>query len=235
MIYTAPCIMFWMRANTLLGKVGWGWALEFKSFLGPVKWHRADRRVPFGAQPPPTCPSTVMDMHASKTLCTGLYKSLVHRWFYEPERPFMHLTDSCRFLISSGWGEGKVGCGRGRSEGDELKGRIKGVMGGCVGSAVRKLFCPVKFSYHTANPPPITLTHRFKPLHPSTPFTLPLQLGPFASPHLPPPSPSGPAIQLGDSRVHKINIWRFTKIRFSSKLAELLPNTYRYRTLYRIM
>jgi hypothetical protein len=25
-------------------------ALEFKSFLGPVKWHRADRRVPFGAQ-----------------------------------------------------------------------------------------------------------------------------------------------------------------------------------------
>jgi hypothetical protein len=27
-----------------------GWALEFESFLGPVKWHQADRRVPFGAQ-----------------------------------------------------------------------------------------------------------------------------------------------------------------------------------------
>jgi hypothetical protein len=27
---------------------GRGWALEFSSFLGPVKWHRADRRVPFG-------------------------------------------------------------------------------------------------------------------------------------------------------------------------------------------
>ncbi len=27
-----------------------GGALEFEIFLGPVKWHRADRRVPFGAQ-----------------------------------------------------------------------------------------------------------------------------------------------------------------------------------------
>ncbi len=38
MIYTAPCIMFWMRAYPLQGKVGGGWALEFSSFLGPVKW-----------------------------------------------------------------------------------------------------------------------------------------------------------------------------------------------------
>ena len=50
MIYTAPCIMFWIRAYPLRGEVGGGWALEFESFLGPVKWHRADRRVPFGAQ-----------------------------------------------------------------------------------------------------------------------------------------------------------------------------------------
>jgi hypothetical protein len=49
MIYTALCIMFWMRAYQL-GEVGGGWALEFESFLGPVIWHRADRRVPFGAQ-----------------------------------------------------------------------------------------------------------------------------------------------------------------------------------------
>ena len=42
--------MFWMRAYPLLAEVGGGWALEFESFLGPVKWHRADRRVPFGAQ-----------------------------------------------------------------------------------------------------------------------------------------------------------------------------------------
>ena len=47
-IYTAPCIMFWMGAYTLCGEVGGGWALEFLSFLGPVKWERADRRVPFG-------------------------------------------------------------------------------------------------------------------------------------------------------------------------------------------
>jgi hypothetical protein len=50
MIYTAPCIMFWIRAYPLRGEVGGGWALEFSSFLGPVKWHLADRRVPFGAQ-----------------------------------------------------------------------------------------------------------------------------------------------------------------------------------------
>ncbi len=50
MIYTAPSTMFWMRAYPLRGEVGGGWALEFESFLGPVKWHQADRRVPFGAQ-----------------------------------------------------------------------------------------------------------------------------------------------------------------------------------------
>jgi hypothetical protein len=37
------------RAYPLRGQVG-GWALEIESFMGPVKWHRADRRVPFGAQ-----------------------------------------------------------------------------------------------------------------------------------------------------------------------------------------
>jgi hypothetical protein len=35
-IYTALCIMFWMRAYTLRGEVGGGWALEFPSFLDPV-------------------------------------------------------------------------------------------------------------------------------------------------------------------------------------------------------
>jgi hypothetical protein len=38
MIYAALCIMFWMRAYLLLGRMGGGWALEFSSFLGP-KWH----------------------------------------------------------------------------------------------------------------------------------------------------------------------------------------------------
>jgi hypothetical protein len=33
MIYTALCILFWMRAYPLLGQVGGGWALEFKSFF----------------------------------------------------------------------------------------------------------------------------------------------------------------------------------------------------------
>jgi hypothetical protein len=42
MIYTAPCLMFWMCAYPLQGQLGGGWALEFERFLGPVK-------VPFGA------------------------------------------------------------------------------------------------------------------------------------------------------------------------------------------
>ncbi len=42
--------MFWIRAYTLRGEVGGGWALEFPIFLGLVKSERADRRVPFGAQ-----------------------------------------------------------------------------------------------------------------------------------------------------------------------------------------
>jgi hypothetical protein len=49
-IYKAPCIMFWMCAYPLRGELGGGWTLEFESFLGPVKWHRANRRVPFGSQ-----------------------------------------------------------------------------------------------------------------------------------------------------------------------------------------
>jgi hypothetical protein len=39
MIYTTPCIMFWMRAYPLRGQVGGGWALEFERILGPVKCH----------------------------------------------------------------------------------------------------------------------------------------------------------------------------------------------------
>jgi hypothetical protein len=42
--------MFLMRAYLLRAEVGGGWALEFQSFLGPVKRERADSRVPFGAQ-----------------------------------------------------------------------------------------------------------------------------------------------------------------------------------------
>jgi hypothetical protein len=40
-----------MRADPLRVQVGArGWTLEIESLLGPVKWHRANRRVPFGAQ-----------------------------------------------------------------------------------------------------------------------------------------------------------------------------------------
>jgi hypothetical protein len=42
--------MFLMRADPLRKQEGGGWALEIESFLSPGKWHRAERRVPFGAQ-----------------------------------------------------------------------------------------------------------------------------------------------------------------------------------------
>ncbi len=81
MIYTALCMMFWMRVYPLLGQVGGGWALEISSFLGP-KWHLPISSMPFyrakesrfpGPNPLPL--ALIMDMHASKTLCTGLCTS----------------------------------------------------------------------------------------------------------------------------------------------------------------
>jgi hypothetical protein len=53
MIYTAPRIMFWMRAYPLRGEVGGLGPGILEYFLGTVKLERADRRVPFGPPPPP--------------------------------------------------------------------------------------------------------------------------------------------------------------------------------------
>ena len=40
MIYTAPCVRFWIWADRLRGEVGGeGLALEIESFVGPVKLH----------------------------------------------------------------------------------------------------------------------------------------------------------------------------------------------------
>ncbi len=51
MSYTAPCVMLLKRAASITRASGrgLGWALEIETILGPVKGHRADRRVPFGA------------------------------------------------------------------------------------------------------------------------------------------------------------------------------------------
>jgi hypothetical protein len=64
MIYTALCIMFWMRAFPLPGQVGGGWALEISSFLGP-KWHspissmpqRGQKTIDFQGPTPSNLPS----------------------------------------------------------------------------------------------------------------------------------------------------------------------------------
>jgi hypothetical protein len=76
--------MLLMQANPLRGKVGGGLGPGSQDFLGPV--HRAVRRVPFGAQksqdfqgPTPLPLSQVMELPASKSLCTGPYQSEVHR------------------------------------------------------------------------------------------------------------------------------------------------------------
>jgi hypothetical protein len=50
MIYTAPCVMVFRRADPLRGQLGGGWALEIEIFLGPEKWHQTVRQVPFGAK-----------------------------------------------------------------------------------------------------------------------------------------------------------------------------------------
>ncbi len=63
---------------------GRGWALKWQSPIGSMPFHRAQKTLDFQC----STPSQVMDRYASKTLCTGLYKSQVHRWFYvqEPTR-----------------------------------------------------------------------------------------------------------------------------------------------------
>jgi hypothetical protein len=63
-----------MGAYTLLGEVGGGWALEFPSFLGP-QMELAYQLVPISQGPK----NSGIPGHPSKTLCTGLYKSQVHK------------------------------------------------------------------------------------------------------------------------------------------------------------
>jgi hypothetical protein len=59
--------MFWMRAYPLRGEVGGGWALEFESFLGPVKWHRAR----FSPSPPPLYPELIRNQQQSVRCIKG--------------------------------------------------------------------------------------------------------------------------------------------------------------------
>ena len=87
--------------------------------------HQADRQVPFGAQkhenpgPNPLPLPQLMDMHASKTLCTGLYKSLLHRWFNEPEK-------SPNWIAGPRWGGGgRWEVEEGEVRGPSWRGRIR--------------------------------------------------------------------------------------------------------------
>ncbi len=81
MIYTALCkCMFLMRTYPLLGQVEGGWGI-LKLFgpqmalaypLDVISQDPKNSRIP-GPNPLPL--ALIMDMHASKTLWTGLYES----------------------------------------------------------------------------------------------------------------------------------------------------------------
>jgi hypothetical protein len=67
-----------MPADLLQGQVGRGWTLEIETFLGPVTWHRAVKRVQLGPQKKLRSPgpntfllAQVMDLPASKPLQHG--------------------------------------------------------------------------------------------------------------------------------------------------------------------
>ncbi len=85
MIYTAPYVILLMRTNPSRGQVGGRLGPGNQDFLGPVKWHRAVRRVLFGAQkveisrPNPLPLVQGIDFPASKAFRTGPYQSEVHR------------------------------------------------------------------------------------------------------------------------------------------------------------
>ncbi len=67
MIYTAPCVMLLMRAASITR------ALEIETFLDPVKWHRADRRMPFCHFPRQWELKSLFD--------TGLNRNCTLSWF----------------------------------------------------------------------------------------------------------------------------------------------------------
>ncbi len=74
MIFTAPCVMFLMRADMYITRAsGRGLGPGNRELKGPAKWHRADRRVPFGAKI-----THIMDLHANR--CINSYDRPVPHW-----------------------------------------------------------------------------------------------------------------------------------------------------------
>jgi hypothetical protein len=84
MIYTAPYVMFFMRADLLRGQVGGSWALEIVTFLGSVKWHRAIRRVPFWALSRIFHMQGTCDAHTVKRRKETIKQTRIHENDYRP-------------------------------------------------------------------------------------------------------------------------------------------------------
>jgi hypothetical protein len=87
MIYTAPCVLLLSRQHPLRGQVGGGWALEIETFLGPVKWRRADRRVPFGSKKVKVNTLVASPPLMRENSLKGQYCSV--RWFFGLFIPFL--------------------------------------------------------------------------------------------------------------------------------------------------
>jgi hypothetical protein len=66
--------MVLMSADPLFGQVGRGWALENLDFFGPQLTHFTGPKKYRFPGPTPLPLALVMELHASKTLCTGPYK-----------------------------------------------------------------------------------------------------------------------------------------------------------------
>ncbi len=86
MIYTAPYVMVLKQADPLREQVGSGWALEIKTFLGPVELHQSVRRVPFRAQKSrdqDPAPAPILKLGKAKSKgkggCTNLFELTVEK------------------------------------------------------------------------------------------------------------------------------------------------------------
>jgi hypothetical protein len=77
MIYTAPCVMLLIRAASITRASGRGLGPGNQDFSGPVKWHQADRQVPFGAKKVEI--SRANSLPLAQVMDAACIKTIMHR------------------------------------------------------------------------------------------------------------------------------------------------------------
>ncbi len=95
-----------MRADPLRGQVGGDWALEIKTFLGHVKWHRAVRRMSFGDKKIPYCTAHVQFLPCSSSQwVTWRELCILYSLSLSVSNPFLTLQILPSWTCESwGWG-----------------------------------------------------------------------------------------------------------------------------------